>query len=291
MTTSTRRATGLVAIVLAVAVLAGCGAGGFGGSQPSREPRPPIRSYVAIGDGFAAGPLVGTTAVARGCQRGSKNYPAQVAARLGVRVTDVSCTGASTRAMLYRSAAPDGKGELEAQIDAVTPQTDLVTITAGISDENLLQRGFYVCMAWPCAKLRIPAQQLAGEASTAGDQATEIVRQVLQKAPEAFIVLVGYPKIAPPKAGCAGLPQMDEAQLIGVNYLFDQINKELRGAAAQTGAEYADLSAVSDGHDVCSPDPWVRGPKAPQGEKFGLLPLAPAQKAAADAVIAALTNR
>lgn len=285
-----RRSAGIVAPLTAAVLLAGCGAGGFGGSEPSQEPRPPIRSYVALGDGYAAAPSVGTTDDARGCLRGANSYPAQVAKRLGVQVTDVSCTAATTRGLLYRSAAPDGKGQLEAQIDAVTAQTDLVTITAGISDENLLQRGFYVCMEWPCAKYRIPAQQLGTEADAAGDQLTEVVRQVQQKAPNAYVVLVGYPKIAPPKESCAGLPKMDEAQLIGVNYLFDQINKELRGAAQQTGATYADISKVSDGHDACSTTPWVRSPKDPNA-KLRLLPLAPAQKAAADAVIAELQYR
>ncbi|MBO9521727.1 MAG: SGNH/GDSL hydrolase family protein [Nocardioidaceae bacterium] len=285
MTALIRLALGAVVAVL----LAGCGAGGFTGDKPDEEPRPPIRTYVAIGDGFAAAPEVGRTDPARGCRRGAGSYPAQVAKRLGVPVTDVTCTGATTRAMLYRSAAPDGKGELEAQIDAVTEATDLVTITAGITDDNLLQRGFYVCMEWPCAKFRIPAQQLATEATTAGTQVTEIVRQVLQKAPNAYVVLVGYPKIAPPKAGCDGLPRMDANQLVGVNYLFDQVNKSMRSAAQQTGTQYADLSTVSDGHDACSATPWVRSPKG--DKKLALLPLAPAQKAAADAVIAALATR
>lgn len=288
---SLRRFAGLALLAAVALLLAGCGAGGFTGSKPEQEARPPIRSYVAIGDGFAAAPYVGKTDAARGCQRGANGYPALVARRIGVQVTNVSCTGATTRAMLFRSAAPDGKGELEAQIDAVTPQTDLVTITAGISDENLLQRGFFVCMEWPCAKYRIPAQQLGTDAETAGTQVTEIVRQVLQKAPDATIVLVGYPKIAPPKAGCAGLPTMDANQLIGVNYLFDQINNQMRGAAQQTGTEYADLGAATDGHDVCSTQPWVRGLRDPHGKQYGLLPLEPAQRAAARAVIAALRTR
>jgi hypothetical protein len=146
-------------------------------------------------------------------------------------------------------------------------------------------------MKWPCAKYRIPAQQLATDAATAGDQVTEIVRQVLQKAPSATIVLVGYPQIAPPKAGCAGLPSMDAAELVGVNYLFTQINNQMRSAAQQTGTSFADITDVSEGHDVCSSAPWVRGPKETSGKKLGLLPLAPAQKAAADAVIAALASR
>jgi hypothetical protein len=286
-----RRVAGPAVLVTTALVTAACGAGGFGGSGQQQEPRPPIRSYVALGDGFAAAPYAGKTAVDRGCYRSAQNYPAQVASRLGVQVTDVSCTGAGTRSMLYRAPAPEGKGQLAAQVDAVTADTDLVTITAGVSDKNLLGRGFYVCMETPCDSYRVPATQLGAEVADVGSAVTAIVRAVQAKAPNAEVVVVGYPAISPPSHGCKGLPEMNDLQLVGVNALFTQLNASLQDTARETGAAFADLSTSTKGHDVCAKEPWIRNPDDPRGKKFPLLPLAPEPKAAADAVMAAVANR
>lgn len=271
-------------------VVTACGAGGFGHAATD-QPRPPIRSYVALGDAFVAAPYVGKTDQAGGCLRSQEGYPAQVASRLGVTATDVSCTTADTRALLNGAKAPNGKGTLPAQLDAVTSQTDLVTITVGVTDQNLLQRGFYVCMTWPCDQYRIPAQQLGTEVAAVGDAVTQIVRAVLQRAPNAFVVIVGYPNIAPPHHGCKGLPTMSADQLLGVNAMFIQLNHQLRDSAAETGTTFADLTTTTGGHDVCSAHPWVRSPLDKRGAKFALLPLAPEPKAAADAVMTAVQNR
>ena len=78
-----RRTRGpLLAGALAL-VLAACGGGGFSGGAPTAEPTEPIRSYVALGDGFAAAPYVGKMDRDRGCLRSRNNYAAQVARRLG----------------------------------------------------------------------------------------------------------------------------------------------------------------------------------------------------------------
>lgn len=287
---SRRVAVPAVAVLLAL-VLAACDAGGFSGSKEQTDLRAPIRNYVALGDGFAAAPYVGKTDPARGCLRSENNYPAQVASRLGVQVKDVSCTGAITRAVEHAVKAPAGKGQLPAQLDAIDADTDLVTLTIGISDKDLLLRGFYVCMEWPCEKYRVPAQQIGSDANAVGETTTEIVRAILDKAPDAFVVLVGYPKIPPPEGTCKGLPEMDELQLAGVHALFEQLNTQMQATARETGTTYADLADASEGHDVCSTSSWVRQVDNEHGQKAALLPLAPEQKAAADAVMAALENR
>lgn len=291
MTAVLRRVTGPALLAALSLALAGCSAGGFGGSVEPEEPRPPIRSYVALGDGFTAAPFAGKNTVARGCMRGSKNYPEQVAIRIGVEVEDVSCTGATTRAVLFPSEAPVGKGQLPAQLDAVTEDTDLVTLTAGVSDKDLLIRGFYVCMEAGCDSSRVPPQQLGNEVAEVGDAIAKIIRVIQEKSPNAFIVVVGYPAIAPPEKGCKGLPELDDLQILGVKELFAQINGQLRSAAQTTGAVYADLSKETLGHDVCAKEPWVRSPVNKQGKRYILLPLEPEPKVAADAVMAAVATR
>ena len=59
----------------------------------------------------------------------------------------------------------------------------------------------------------------------------------------------------------------------------------MRGAAKQTGAEFVDMYAASDGHDICSDDPWVNGRKTEPGTALAYHPLAVEQQAVADLVL------
>jgi hypothetical protein len=56
--------------------------------------------YVALGDSAASGPLIPLPDLsAPGCYRSTNNYPKLAAARLGVPITDVTCSGADTADM------------------------------------------------------------------------------------------------------------------------------------------------------------------------------------------------
>lgn len=287
----TRRPAALLSMLAIGLVLSGCGAGGFHGSHEGPPTANPLETYVALGDGFTAAPFLGKTPRARGCLRSARNYPAQVAENLGVELTDVSCVGASTDAVLNASKAPNGKGRLPAQIDAVTEDTDLVTIGIGLSDQRLIYRSFFVCMSLPCAENTIPGKSLADDAAAVEDAVDRIVREVQQRAPGAYIVLVGYPEIIPPDHGCRRLPPVDELQLAGATALFDTVTGAMRNTAFATGARFADLSDATAGHHVCSTEPWVRGIDPPEGAAGALMPLAPEQRAAAKAVLAAVEER
>lgn len=274
-------------VVLAL-LLVGCGAGGFGGrNQPAPTPDP-IRNYVALGDGYAAAPKIGTTDPADGCERSTTNYPAQVAKALAAKLVDRSCTGAETQSLLAGTKLPGGP-TLPPQVESVVRSTDLVTISVGLADNQVGQRIFAVCLELPCGD-RIPAGQLVKQVGAIGDRVGEIVRDVQTRAPSALILIVGYPRIAPEKR-CAGLPPLDEKQLSGVRQLYEQANRTLRSAAQTTGATFVDVDAATSGHDVCADEPWVRRPAQGVPAKYALLPLAPAQKATADAVLAAVRTR
>lgn len=87
----------------------------------------PGAKYVALGSSFAAGP--GVAAQLGSCGRSDHNYSHLVATALGLALTDVSCNGATIPNIVntpQRDAAP--------QIDAVTSDTALVTVTIGGND-------------------------------------------------------------------------------------------------------------------------------------------------------------
>ena len=113
-------------------------------SDPSPVPSAPPTSlkYVALGDSYAAAPLVPITDVANGCFRSSANYPATVAKKLGAKLDDRSCGGATTKDF-ERSQYPD----VPPQLTAVKPDTDVVTVGIGGNDARVFGRLVGKCPA------------------------------------------------------------------------------------------------------------------------------------------------
>jgi hypothetical protein len=282
------RAAGLP-LVGALLLLTGCGAGGFGGASPA-EPKTSISDYVALGDGFAAGPDLGRTTDAN-CLRTADNYPVQVAKAVGAnKITDVSCTGAGTRSLANKFKAPATKKELPAQLDAVTKDTDLVTIGIGLSDRHLLDDMFRICASLPCGAGLVSPKPIITQLQLFGDELTSAVRAIQDKAPQAYIVLVGYPQLMPATEGCKALPNIPAAQLNNAYLVLQNVNSTIRSAAQQTGAAYIDVAALSANHTPCDDDPWVNGYR-PKGKAKPFHPLAVEQKAVADAIAAQVRAR
>ena len=186
------RAAGLLTALSLAVLLTACGRGGFG-SEPPPTPDRPIRSYVALGDTFTAAPGVGTTTDADGCKRSDANYPALLAQSLGLdRVEDVSCAGATTTSLTDRVRPARHAPEVPPQLDAVGRDTDLVTIGIGLADRDLLANAFRVCAAVPCGD-KVTAETVLGAVDEALRALAAAVREVQDRAPDAYVVLVGYP--------------------------------------------------------------------------------------------------
>ena len=232
---------------------------------------PPGSSYVAMGSSYAAGP--GILPVEHwGALRSGRNYPHQVAQALSLRLTDVTCSGATTSNILT-TPQRTLSGTLPPQIDAVTPDTRLVTITAGGNDAGYI--GALTKISIVNAVLRrvpsIPPQAAgrlhswagavpaAGQFDAVAGSLTRVVETVRGQAPQARIVLVDYLSVLGPEAtGHGRLPLADdEAQQFidaaaGLAAAFER-------AATATGAGLVRASAASAGHEAGSADPWVTG--------------------------------
>ena len=90
-----------------------------------------------MGSSFASGPGIGQRAPGspRRAGRSAENYASLLASKLGLRLTDVSYSGAITADVLSRR--PDG---WPAQLDAITEDTGLVTMTCGGNDVGYVTR-------------------------------------------------------------------------------------------------------------------------------------------------------
>jgi len=281
----------VVAIVLAVA---GCAPFADRPSSSDSPARTDKVRYVALGDSYTAAPLVPVTEMAKGCYRSTANYPALVADRLGARLEDRSCGGARTTDF-RRNQYP----EVPPQLTAVKPGVELVTVSIGGNDERVFSELVVRCTRLrartpegaPCQKhmRSIGSDVLLSALRTTRNRVTEVLREVRQRAPKAKLLVVGYPQIISADSRCAQLPLAagDYAYGEKVNLAMTEV---LRSAAKATGSTYVDVWAASQGHDICSDDPWINGAVTDQKRAAAYHPFAAEQVAVADLVVDAFRD-
>ena len=278
-----------------VGVLAGCS------ETPDRAAAsagPEISTYVALGDSFTAAPLVPGTDIADGCFRSSGNYPSLLAEELDAELRDVSCSGAATADFAGRQVMAFGSqgGSVPPQLRAVREGTDLVTVGIGGNDESLFQTLVQKCTSLagrpgsPCtALLRKSYGDPTSVLDVVGRRVTGVLESVREQAPDATVVLVGYPRLVDADRSCDAMP-LAKGDLALVADLEEELSQALEKAAETAGAEYLDMYSASEGHEVCSDDPWVNGRITQQQAALAFHPFAEGQESVADELLTLLTD-
>ena len=93
---------------------------------------------------------------------------------------------------------------------------------------------------------------------------------------------------APPQV-CRALP-LARGDYAYARAVSERLDAALRAVARQTDVELVDLWEASEGHDVCSDDPWVNGSETDLSAALEYHPFAAGQRAAADLVVVAATS-
>lgn len=274
----------LLPAVAAIALVAsGCGGTSIASAKP-----PAIQEYVALGDSYTAAPYVPLTDVAGGCLRSDSNYPALVAKALKVKnLIDVSCSGASSADLVNPKA--NQLGTIAPQFSALTPKTELVTLSIGGNDGNLYGNLFLLCQQGKTCNL---AEKRAGLVDQVGQLRTTLAASlatIKTRSPKAKVLVVGYPRIAP-DAGCAAFPVMTEADLVVANEINKLLSDVMADAAKGAEVAFIDVYAASLGHDVCSKDPWVNGVVTDTSRAAALHPFPEEQQAVAKLIEDNLTK-
>jgi lysophospholipase L1-like esterase len=250
--------------------------------------------YVAMGSSFAAGPGIGERAEGspRSCRQSASNYAHLLARRRGLSLQDVTCSGATTQTVLHANA--EG---VPAQIEAVGPETRLVTVTVGGNDVFYMRN----LWAWSCGgdpaavpgPLRgfvcsaAPPEQVAQAFEGLETNMLEIANQVHARAPAAKLVFVDYLTVLPDTGSCAQAP-MTAAQYQAARGVARRLLAITHKVAAEAHALTVSAALLTRGHDVCAADPWITGfAFTPGAQGFGTLPYHPTQPSM-DAVAAAL---
>lgn len=229
---------------------------------------PPHR-YVALGDSYASvGDVQDLRTDPIGCVRATDNYPSDVAGAVGPQTfVDISCGGATTANMTQSQSVPLATNP--PQFSALTPDTDLVTLTIGGNDI-----GFASIVA-TCAGLSVtnpfgnPCQrhytsggtdQLVAAIAATAPKVDAVLAGIQARAPQARIVVVGYLRILPPTRGCWPLVPIAAGDVPWLDTIEHDLNVMLGDEAAAHGALSVNPGETT-GHDACqSPaKKWVEG--------------------------------
>ncbi len=224
-----------------------------------------IDRYVALGDSYTAGSGIKPDD-GSGCLRSDRSYPNRIAERLGAKLDDASCGGATTANATEVQQTPTGPNQ--PQLREIDRRTDLVTIGFGVNDADygiLLTRCLAVAdqdpLGSPCrASFQTPeGDAILSKIPAVGERVERVIRLVQKKGPNAQVVVVGYPQLVPKTGTCPDLPFAVGDYGYLAEYLVD-LDTAIRAAARRTGATYVDVLTASAGHDVCAgDDAWVLG--------------------------------
>jgi lysophospholipase L1-like esterase len=228
--------------------------------------------YVALGDSYTAGPLIPLQRLDPvGCLRSTSDYPAQLAVRVRAgSFTDVSCSGADTTDMTASQSVLLGSNP--PQLNALRSDTDLVTLGIGGNDY-----GVFGDIVGTCPGLRAgdptgnPCQRhftvsgvdtLKADIAQTQHNVTAVLSAIHARSPHAKVLVVGYPRIAPPSGTCPDILPFADGDYAWLNSIEEALDAALSGAVATDGASsYVDTFTPSLGHDACAPDgaAWING--------------------------------
>jgi len=270
----------------------------FGAASPV-EAEPTAKSptegleYVALGDSFAAGYGLSpaTKKPVPGCHQSSENYPHRIARALGLRLTDVTCSGAVTANVIAKPQKTDS-GTAPVQLNALGPDTRVVTLSIGGNDLGffttatsciaLTKNGPILTTSKPNCKSsyvkkgvdtladRIPGAVVQGKGSTPSGL-VKTFAAIRAAAPKAQVFVIGYPAITPdaahtPAGGCfrSGLGGTLRSLRIDNGFPFtsgdslylNAVERKLdRATAEQTeaaGFQYISVLADTEAHSACA---------------------------------------
>jgi len=222
--------------------------------------------YVALGSSFAAGPGVGQRVPNSPtlCMRSAQNYAHLLAKARGLNLTDVTCSGATTHNILE-----GGQFFQPPQVDALRPNTELVTVTVGGNDVSYLGN----LLAWSCqqdpdrmpfvgrllARTATPEAEVDRELAMLPDRLAWIATEVGRRSPRAILVFVDYTTVLPDVGSCPNRLPITEQRLQHSRDVAKKLADITAAVARDCGALLVRASDVTRGHDICSADPWVFG--------------------------------
>ncbi|NUT49050.1 MAG: SGNH/GDSL hydrolase family protein [Saccharothrix sp.] len=203
-------------------------------------PAPVAPELVALGDSYAAGLGAGDEAQ-DDCRRSPHAHPKLWAERNDTSLVFAACAGATTV-------------EVTRQVERITPETTLVTITVGGNDAGFADVMTKCTLGGDdeCAR-RVDAAEsfIRDELPDRLDGLYAAVRERTS----AHVVVLGYPRLFSFEERCL----LSEPKRKAINRTADVLAEVTEDRAKAAGFDFADVRDAFDRHGVCARRPWVNG--------------------------------
>lgn len=256
--------------------------------------KPAVRAtaleWTALGDSYTAGIIEATgelTAPQDGCARTTGSYPELLRRDLGslVDLHNVSCSGAATPDVYANKQSPLGRPlpplgtdpdapypPVPPQIDAVTPDTELITVGIGGNDlgfgqilKDCVELGATnFGQGTPC-KDKYDAQ-LPGRFDQLRADHNRMLDALHAKAPFARLVSVGYPHLIPEDATLCKYGDLLQFATFTTGDLawarsgiLEPLNALIAHDTTAHGDTFVNLYSSTEGHSACDTDHWLDG--------------------------------
>lgn len=200
-----------------------------------------IGKYVALGDSYAVG--VGTRTyddANDACRRGPLAFSRLWAtAHPATQFVEASCSGAKV-------------ADVQNQIASITPDTNLVTVQVGGNDAgfvDVLVNCILTISDQDCVN-RV-AQAKATVTSTLPAALNALYAHIRQAAPNAQVVVVGYPRLYK-IGGTCGIFGLSDTERTALNSASDTMAQVISAQASAAGFSYLDTRNTFAGHEICS---------------------------------------
>ncbi|MFD4953797.1 SGNH/GDSL hydrolase family protein [Streptomyces sp. NPDC058451] len=204
----------------------------------------PTGPYVALGDSYSSGVGAGSYISSSGsCNRSTNAYPyLWNAAHSPSSFSFNACSGARTDDVLAN------------QLGSLNSATALVSITVGGNDAGFSDV-MTTCVLQSdndCISRINTARAYVD--STLPGKLNNLYSTISAKAPNARVVVIGYPRFYLLGQLCLGL---SEAKRSAINGAADYIDAATAKIAANHGFVFGDVRTTFTGHEICSGSSWL----------------------------------
>ncbi|MCX4745355.1 SGNH/GDSL hydrolase family protein [Kitasatospora sp. NBC_01287] len=213
-------------------------------------------NYVALGDSYSAGVGAGNYDSSSGdCSRSLSSYPELwSSANHPSSFSFVACSGAVTGDVL------------NSQLSAVTSATTLISLTIGGNDAGFSNTMETCVLDGTSSCLSAVATAESYATNTLPGQLNQLYAAIRAKAPQAQVVVLGYPHLYEVPGDCwFGI---SDTSRNAINGAADSLDTVIAKAAANAGFTFADVRSAFSGHEICSDDQWLHSTTLPIDESY-----------------------
>ncbi|MFD0403559.1 SGNH/GDSL hydrolase family protein [Kitasatospora sp. NPDC059811] len=214
-------------------------------------------NYVALGDSYSAGVGAGSYLSDSGnCKRSTNAYPyLWKNAHSPSSFSFVACSGARTGDVLSN------------QISALSSSTTLVSLSVGGNDAGFADT-MKTCVLESdstCLSAVSAAQNYAR--NTLPAQLDKVYSTIHTKAPNAHVVVLGYPHLY--KIGGSCILGISDTKRAAINGAADTLDEVIAKRVANAGFSFGDVRSIFTEHEICgSLTTWLNSATLPVDESY-----------------------